>query len=107
MNLDLSPLSAPVLVVLGVLAIVEVALDVIALLDLARRPREAVVFGNKWAWIAIIVLVSFLGAVIYLAIGRKSVSPAEDTRTTPGPASSIAEELYGRPRDWPGAGESR
>ncbi|HEY8821311.1 MAG TPA: hypothetical protein VIM49_05095 [Dermatophilaceae bacterium] len=30
--------------------VVQLTIDVIALLDLYRRPVEQVVFGNKWIW---------------------------------------------------------
>jgi len=107
MNLELSAVPPGVLVVLGVLALVQLALDVIALIDLARRPREAVVFGNKWAWLAIIVLVNLIGAILYLAVGRKPASPPEDMRTRPARGatapSSVADKLYGRPEDRPGS----
>lgn len=111
MNLNLGSLPPSVLAVLGVLALVQLTLDVIALVDLARRPRESVVFGNRWVWLAIIVLVNLLGAIVYLVIGRRQASPPGDYWTPPGtgakPASSIADELYGTRNEQPGAGESQ
>lgn len=112
---DLGSLPPSLLVVLGVLALVQLALDVVALVDLARRPRKSVLFANKWVWLAIIVLVNVIGPILYLAVGRTQGSPLQDTWTTPGtiagtgagPASSIADELYGRPGDQLGTGESR
>jgi len=59
--------SVPVwgLVALGVLAVAQITLYVIALVDLYRRPVERLVFANKWIWVAIVLLVSTVGAIIY------------------------------------------
>ncbi|MEO5534630.1 MAG: PLD nuclease N-terminal domain-containing protein [Pseudolysinimonas sp.] len=105
-NLDLSSISPGVWAILGVLAVVQIALDVVALVSLARRPRASVTFGNKWIWVAIILLVNMIGAILYLAIGRASAPPAELAPAAP-PSSaarkSVADALYGEPetRDAP------
>lgn len=89
------------LVALGILAVVQITLDVIALLDLYRRPVDQVVFANKWIWVAVILLVSTVGAIVYLAAARK---PAVLTEGSAPPASTavgtdkVADALYG-PRD--------
>lgn len=88
------------LVALGILVVVQITLDVIALLDLYRRPVDQVVFANKWIWVAVILLVSTVGAIVYLAAARK---PAALTEGSAPPASAvrtdkIADALYG-PRD--------
>jgi len=89
------------LVALGVLAVLQIALDVFALVDLYRRPIDQVVFANKWIWLAIVLLVSTVGAIIYLVVARK---PAVGPDDAPPPASksartdTIADTLYG-PRD--------
>ena len=51
------------------LFILELALLVIALLDLIKRKR--VTGGNKWVWGVVIVLVNVIGPIIYLIAGRK------------------------------------
>lgn len=97
-DLHLSSLPTGVLVIVIVLAVAELVLDLIALASLARRPRPTVVFGNKWVWLAIIVLVNPIGAILYLAIGRirapaaQDAPPAVSDRT---PAISVADALYG------------
>jgi Phospholipase_D-nuclease N-terminal len=89
------------LVALGVLAVAEITLDVIALLDLYRRPVDQVVFGNKWIWVAIVLLASILGAIIYLVVARKpavltdKVAPSASTSVR---TDDVADTLYG-PRD--------
>jgi hypothetical protein len=97
-NLDLSSLSPGVVVILVLLAVAEIALDVVALVSLARRPRSAVAFGNKWIWVAIIVLVNLIGAILYLIIGRVAAPPT-DVAPAPSPSSaarkSVADALYG------------
>ena len=93
----LSTLSPSALVVLGLLVIVEVGLDLVALVDLYRRPTDRVLLENKWLWLAIILLVNLIGAIIYLAVGRKP-APAVDMAAKPSqPArtSDIVDSLYG------------
>src|SRR5450759_811726 len=101
MDANLSAVPLWGLVALGVLVVLEITLDVIALVDLYRRPIEQVVFANKWIWLAIVLLVNTFGAIIYLAAARK---PAVGPGDAPPPASkslrtaNIADTLYG-PRD--------
>jgi hypothetical protein len=94
--------SVPVwgLVALGVLAVAQITLDVIALVDLYRRPVEQLVFGNKWIWVAIVLLVSTVGAIIYLVIARKPDVVVENVAASSSPVRTeeVAENLYG-PRD--------
>jgi len=86
------------LVLLGGLLVVQVTLDVIALLDLYRRPVEQVVFANKWVWVAVVLLVSTLGAIIYLLAARKPAVLSENAVGFP-PRSlgtdKVADTLYG------------
>jgi hypothetical protein len=101
MDVNMSAVPVWGLVALGVLVVVQITLDVIALLDLYRRPIEQVVFANKWIWVAVILLANTIGAIIYLVAARKSavltdnVAPA--TSKSVGP-DGIADTLYG-PRD--------
>jgi hypothetical protein len=93
----LTTLPVGVLIGLGALTVIELALDVIALIDLYRRPISRVALGNKWAWVAIIVLVNTLGAIIYLIVGRRPAPPRDPTPSdvTTDRRASIAEALYG------------
>ncbi len=56
---------------LGPLLALELVLLVWALLDLWRRPK-AQVAGPKWIWLLVIVLLSTLGPLAYLLLGRRS-----------------------------------
>ncbi len=95
------------LVALGILGVVQITLDVIALLDLYRRPSDQLVFANKWIWVAVILLASTIGPIVYLAAARK---PAALTDGSAPPASTavhtdkVADALYGPrgDRDEPG-----
>jgi hypothetical protein len=47
--------------------LIELGLMVIALVDLIRRSRTR---GPKWVWVLVIVLINFIGPIIYLVAGR-------------------------------------
>ena len=55
------PLLIPVI-------LIELALMITALVDLIRRAQTR---GPKWAWALVIVLVNFIGPIIYFVAGRK------------------------------------
>lgn len=96
-NLDSLPSGA--VVILGVLALIQLVLWAFAIVDLVRRPRTAVMFENKWVWLAVIVLVNLIGPVLYFAIGRTSaVEAVRQPEASPGDTLSfkgLADELYG------------
>ena len=58
---DLLPLLIPIL-------LIQLALVVIALWDLWKREATR---GPKWVWLLVILLVNFIGPIIYLVIGRE------------------------------------
>jgi ABC-2 type transport system ATP-binding protein len=64
-------------VALLVLVAVQVSLQVVALVDLARRPR--VEGGPKWLWLVVILGGNLVGAVVYLAVGRGPRGRESDT----------------------------
>ncbi len=55
------PLLIPIL-------IIQLGLQISALIDLYRQPS---VRGPKWAWVLIIILGELLGPILYYFIGRK------------------------------------
>jgi len=92
-------LSTPLWILLGVLAAVQITLAVIALVDLSRRPAGQVTLP-KWLWALIIVGVSTIGAVLYLAVGRQPAPVSEViTPARAAAADAVADELYGRRDD--------
>ena len=48
--------------------LIELALMITALVDLVRRPQTR---GPKWVWILVIILINFIGPIIYFVAGRK------------------------------------
>ena len=58
---ELLPLLVP-------LFLVQLALIVFALLDLAKRPSTR---GPKWMWVLIILFVNFIGPIVYFVVGRE------------------------------------
>ncbi|MDI6768109.1 MAG: PLD nuclease N-terminal domain-containing protein [Anaerolineales bacterium] len=55
------PLLVPVI-------IIQLALMIAALADLIRRPRTK---SAKWLWAVVIVLVNFIGPIVYFVAGRE------------------------------------
>lgn len=51
------------------LVVIQLGLIVIALRDLKNRKRVA--GGNKLVWGLVIVLIHYIGPILYLTIGRK------------------------------------
>jgi hypothetical protein len=105
MHIHLTELPVGALIFLGVLAAVQVTLDAIALVDLARRPAQSVTLPSKWIWVGIILLVSLFGAILYFAIGRKPTTAAALDFGRPSPqtrsAAEIADALYGKNDETP------
>lgn len=56
------------LLLLSPIIIIQLALIVIALWDLIKRENTR---GPKWLWVVIILLVNFIGPILYLVIGRE------------------------------------
>jgi hypothetical protein len=48
--------------------LIELALLITALVDLIRREKTR---GPKWVWVLVIVLINFVGPIIYFVAGRK------------------------------------
>lgn len=59
---DMLPFLIPVV-------LIEVALLIIALMDLVKR--EYVRGGNKIVWALVIVFISMIGPIVYLIVGRQ------------------------------------
>ena len=59
--LDLLPLLIPII-------LIQIALVVIALWDLWKREATR---GPKWVWLLVILLVNFIGPIIYFVVGRE------------------------------------
>src|SRR5436190_24383703 len=60
-----SPFVGAIILVLGV---VQISMQVYALVDLARR--DVVEGGKKWVWAAAVLVGGLIGTIAYLAVGR-------------------------------------
>ena len=78
MNGDLSKLIE-ILPFLIPLLLIELALLVIALIDIIKR--EKVTGNNKVVWILVIVLFQVIGPVVYFIFGRKESDIDSDQRS--------------------------
>ena len=95
------PPGGPVLAVLAALAVVELGLAAVALWRWWRTPAERL-SANRWVWLVLVVALSFIGPVAFLAAGRR---PAPVTEPPPGerPAAGaetadVVAALYGDDR---------
>jgi hypothetical protein len=90
-------LPTSVLVAIGLLAVVQLSLQVWSVLDLIRRPMPS--SGASWLWGLVIVVGGFVGALAYLAIGRRMVpDSAADAPVGEGRAAArerAIDRLYG------------
>mgnify|MGYP000917835852 CR=1 FL=1 len=96
-----NPPGGPVLAVLAALAVVELGLAAVALWRWWRTPAERL-SANRWVWLVLVVALSFIGPVAFLAAGRR---PAPVTEPPPGvrPAAGagtadVVAALYGGDR---------
>ena len=95
---ELQNLSPTLLAALGALIVVQLALQVSALVSLARTPESRVALGGrKWLWVLIIVLGEILGPIVYFAGGRLPAYAEDRPSTVPasGRAQAAADTLYG------------
>jgi hypothetical protein len=93
--IDALPIAA--LAGIGILIAIQLALQVIAIIQLVRTPAERVrIGGRKWVWALIILLGEIVGPLVWFFAGRKPVeidvaagAVARDT------ARSAVDDLYG------------
>lgn len=99
----LADLSPAVLAGVAALVLVQLALQIVALVSLARTPSERLALGGrKWVWALVIILGEIIGPIVYFAAGRLP-EQAEDLSVTGSagamPASQratrAADTLYG------------
>jgi hypothetical protein len=95
-------ITGPVLILVIAAGLIQVLLQLAALISLYRAP--AVMFGNKWVWVIIIVFLSLVGAIVYFAVGRQSApasepAPKADVTDAEEKAQSAVDLLYGRKED--------
>lgn len=77
----------PIFGVLGILSLAGLVLWIWALVDCVQVPDDSMYqSGNKLVWVLIIVLLNWIGALLYLVVGRPRgrAGPREGT----GPSSA-------------------
>lgn len=100
-NVALGDLPVWVWAAIGLLGLVQVAVEITALVVLVRTPVERLVLGKKWPWVLLILFVNLVGAIVFLAAGRKP-APAVDSMAMQVPpagagqtGADLADTLYG------------
>lgn len=53
--------------------VIQFILMVVAIVDLIRRDKSEIRGGNKLVWVPVIVIISTIGPIIYLTVGKKSI----------------------------------
>lgn len=81
-------LPLPAQLALGALAVTQLALQAWGLIDLGRRTVEP--GRSKWLWALAIVLGGIVGAIVYLAVGRRTLARAE--LSSGGPNADVDRE---------------
>lgn len=89
-------LPAAAVVGIAVLIVVQLALQVTALVQLVRTPAARVtVGGRKWVWALIIVLGEIAGAIVWFIVGRKPASVEVSAGASDADrARRVADALY-------------
>ncbi len=99
MTINMPSLDPTLLALIIPLIVIQLALMIIAVVDLLKDDR-AVRGGNKAVWAVIIVFVNLIGPILYFIVGRED-GPVEPT--TPGPGAMPG---WGSPHDPPLVGGS-
>jgi len=97
-SLTLDQIPTPALLGVGALIALQLALQVIALVQLVRTPAERVTIGGrKWVWALIILLGEIVGPIVWFFAGRRPEQVADAAADAPAAdrARSAADELYG------------
>ncbi len=100
-NVQLTDLPGWAIALLVVAALVQLGVEVYALVRLAKTPDERLVFGKKWPWVLIILFVNLIGAIVFLAAGTTPapaadpLAPRPDSPDTAERASRAVDALYG------------
>jgi hypothetical protein len=97
-NIPLDGLPVWVLVAGGLLVVIQLTVEVWALVDMLRRPSDQLTLGGrKWLWAIIIVFINFIGAIIYFAAGRKPAAAVDLASAAPVAqrADAAVDALYG------------
>jgi DMSO reductase anchor subunit len=82
-------MNGGVIAAIGALILVQVTLQVIAIVQLVRTPAERVSLGGrKWLWAVIILLGELIGPILWFVLGK-----------TPEPVAPVAPSTAADDRD--------
>lgn len=97
---QLLPMPTWILAAIGVMIVVQLSLQVFAIVDLVKREADRLTLA-KWLWAVIIVFGEILGPILYLLAGRKAAPAVEAAPAMPvaDRADTALDALYGRPED--------
>lgn len=91
-------ISAPLAIAIIALGVIQLTLQIYALIDLVRRPAPDEP-GRKMVFAAVIVLAGLLGAIAYLAVGRPMLAPKSEGGSVGGDSEAARQraldQLYG------------
>ena len=97
-SVDLSTLPVWLVAVLGVLIVAQLSFEIWVLVRMLNTPAEQITLGGrKWLWAIIILLINWIGAIIFLVAGRKPAEVADVAPVTSAGtrAEAAADALYG------------
>ena len=80
--------------VIIIAAIVQVVLLIISLVVLTRTPAERIRYFPKTAWVIIVIIVNFIGPILFLTTGftrSKTIDRREESQQT---ATDIVNSIY-------------
>ena len=84
----------------ALLLLIQLTLQIVALVMLVRIPSERITIGGrKWVWALIIIFGELVGPVLFFILGRKPAPAVEPIANTLAAdrASAAADALYGAP----------
>lgn len=90
-------MNGGVIAAIAAIGLVQITLQVIAVVQLVRTPSERVSLGGKkWLWAVIILLGEIIGPILWFALGRTPapalpVAPSTGT----GDRDAAVDALYG------------
>lgn len=96
---NLASLPTGALFAIGALVVVQLTLQIAAVVQLVKTPKERVSLnGNKAIWAIIIVAGEMVGAIVWFFAGRKpqaAEDPIAAASKTPDAVQTAVDSLYG------------
>jgi hypothetical protein len=86
---------------IGLVVLLQVTLQVIAIVQLVKTPADRVsIGGRKWLWAIIILLGEIIGPVLWFVLGRTAAPADVPTAPVQGETARTAvDAIYGAPKE--------